>query len=63
MVNDTELLKAIYKEKKVKYNELVDALAFAIETADRIRSLADDAQADMLATGEELLRAMGRLSE
>lgn len=63
MAKDIETLRAIYTEKKAKYEELVDAFAFAIEAADRINDLTQQAQAEMLATGEELLRAMGRLSE
>ena len=63
MPKDTETLRAIYKEKQAKYEELVDAFAFAIEAADRIRSLTEEAQTEMFATGEELLMAMGRLSE
>ena len=58
MANDIEVLKVLYKEKQAKYNELVDALVFAIEAADRIRSLADEAQTEMLATGKELLEAI-----
>lgn len=63
MAKDIGTLKAIYKEKQAKYNELVDAFAFAVEAADRINSLTQEAQAELFATGEELLRAMGRLSE
>lgn len=63
MAKDIETLRAIYTEKKAKYEELIDAFAFAIESADRINGLAQEAQTEMLATGEELLRAMGRLSE
>jgi len=63
MAKDIETLKAIYKEKQEKYNELVDALAFSIEAADRISGLIEEAQAETFAAGKELLRAMGRLSE
>ena len=58
MAKDIEVLKVLYREKQAKYNELVDALVFTIEAADRIVSLTDEAQAEMLATGKELLEAM-----
>jgi shikimate kinase len=63
MAKDIETLKAIYKERQETYRQLCDSLVAAQDAVNRIMELTDAAQEQMMATGQELLEAMGALSK
>lgn len=63
MPENIKELKAIYNERQERYCQLCDALVAAQEAVNSIREMVETAQGQMNETGQELLRAMGRLSE
>lgn len=57
-MKDVETLKAVYAEKEAKHYALCDAVAAAYEALQAIKALCEEAMADKLKAGEELLKAM-----
>jgi hypothetical protein len=63
MAKNVEELKVIYKERQEAYRQLCDSLVAAQDAVNRIKELTDSAREQMMATGQELLDAMGALSK
>lgn len=57
-MKEIEMLQAVYDEKKAAYSRLCDAYSKAMEAANEIKAMCDEAQDDMLKSGEKLLKAM-----
>ena len=62
-MKEIEMLQAIYDEKKVAYQRLCNAYSKAMEAANEIKVMCDDAQDDMLKSGEKLLKAMKAMQQ
>lgn len=57
-LQDIEALKLIYEEKQQTYNKLADAYSKAMEAANEIRAMCDEAMEELHKAGENIIRAM-----
>lgn len=55
---EVKLLQAIYSEKEAAWSELVDAYDAAMDAANRIKAMCDEAYAEKEKAGKRLLEVV-----